>query len=187
VWRTVFFTATGVAVLVAGGWVWSMFLAMGKSEPIPGTTVFRTYYDVDHGMSDTIGTFPLPGGDTVSVRCWSPSVIKRCEYFDLYLHCPEKAGTERLQPVRIGAGDFSATFDGFYVTPDVHTATTLWLTGVPREQLRRIASAAQAVVRLENGNQLVLPAEDLAQIRALLAYTDTLTEYNPSPVGTARH
>lgn len=136
--------------------------------PIPGTSVFRTYFDSAHGMAVTSGTFDLTGGDSVTVRCWSPGVVQRTKYFDIYLDSPSYLGKPGSGSVKVKAGDFSATFDAAAYSSD------LWIDDVSREQLRQISSAHEAIFVVENSRDLRLNEDQLAQIRSLVAYTDTL-------------
>ncbi len=137
-------------------------------------------------MADTDGTFDLSGGNLITVRCWSPRVIERTKYFDVYLVYPEypgmsAPGTSGVQTVKLTAGNVRVTFDSA-----TRCAGCLWLNGIPREQLRQIAGEHEAEFDVGNGKTLRLNESQLAQIRALIAYTDKLPlfDFPPEDMGT---
>ena len=131
-------------------------------------------------MAVTQGTFDLANQDRITVDCWSPGVIKRTKFFDILLHYsgyPGMPGPGRslVQNVRVKAGIFDTTFDA------TMCAYVVWINPVSREQLRQISSAHEAVFDVGNGRTLKLNESQLAQIRGLLAYTDTLPLFDFPP------
>jgi hypothetical protein len=176
--RLLLFAAIVVASAFALPWIWNAYVSRGTA--VPGTSIFRTYYDSAHGMADTVGTFDLPGGDSVSVRCWSPGVIQRTKFFDFYLHYSgypgwPRPGVSGVQDVKVTAGSLSATFGAAKCT------NILWINGVPREQLRQIVAAPEVVFNVDKGKNLILHEDQLAQIRGLITYTDTLPLFDFPP------
>ncbi len=171
------FTASVVIVLVLGVLGWETYFNMGAL--VPGTNVFRTRFDSAHGMADTTGTF-FAGIGRVTVRCWSPGVIKRTKFFDIFLDYPGTIKDMSVQSVQLQAGEFKTKYDavtGINQESSVH----LWINGIPREELRKIVSANQAVFVAGGGNTFTLDSEQLAQIRQLIVYTDSLPLFDFPP------
>jgi hypothetical protein len=168
-WRNRIISAAIIAaLLVALAWGW--YSPQNDGVLIPGSSVFRTYHDSAHGMADTYGTFDLPNGN-ITVSCWSPGVVERTKYFDVLIAYPEYPGMHGpslSQSIKLKAGAISAAFDA------TKCWYCLWINGIPREQLRQIASAYEAVFDVGNGKILSLDENQLAQIRGLISYTDTL-------------
>jgi hypothetical protein len=161
-------TITAVVVVVL-----SLALYVGGAKlrsmpkPIPGSSVFRSSVDYEHGMAQIMGTFYFAGGGSVRIRCWSPGVMTRTESFQIFLQYPGYSGWPRpgqkaLRSVKLTAGDF-------------HTVlATADFDFLSREQLRQIAKAHEAVFDIDKDDSMTLHEDQLAEIRALLTYTDSL-------------
>jgi hypothetical protein len=170
------FAALLIALPLIVSWGWEAYRGMGRA--IPGTSAFRAYFDSAHGMATISGTFDLNSKDNITVSCWSPGIITRTQNFDINLQYSgypgwPKPGQSGVQSVKVKAGDFSASFDAalcYY---------SLWINPVTREQLRQISKAHEAVFDVGKGKTLTLNEGQLAQIQALIAYTDGLpTDYH---------
>jgi len=85
-----------------------------------------------------------------------------------------------VQSVELQAGAFKTKYDavtGINQESSIH----LWINGIPREELRKIVGANQAVFIAGAGNTFTLDSDQLAQIRQLIVYTDSLPLFDFPP------
>jgi len=144
---------------------------------VPGNSVFRTRTD-----GDTIGKFRLADGNQVIINCFSPGVNVRSEDFYISLLFPEKDDLLGvLRHIKVRGGELNKTVENWFELCGEKGWMGLSVRSVTREELRQLASAHEIVFEVENYKSLTLDENQVAQIRALLTYTDKCPEpkYNP--------
>lgn len=196
--RTLLIAAAVVAASVVSIWFWLANFGMGTG--VPGPSYFRTYLDSAHGMANTCGTFKFVGGEEIYLVCWSPHKLMRDKFVKFVIYRPSHrvpemkdtlAWAERYAKLKdtlmIRAGKNTFIYDGSYGDPKYDSIVptqekTFWPDDeMTREQLREIASAHQVEFDIGRETPLMLSEDQLADIRAFLAYTDKLPEFDPRP------
>jgi hypothetical protein len=180
--RRLILFATFVVLAFALYWLWQIYLKKGTA--VPGTSHFRTHYDSEHGMAVTTGIFEFAGGEKVYLDCWSPHTLMRDHFFKFVIYRPSRSGKETKDTLTMKAGAHTFVFDGQYgiVAPDQDQRTTFWPDyDMTREQLQDIVSAHQMEFDVGKESPLTLSDDQLADIRAFLAYTDKLPEFPRPP------
>jgi hypothetical protein len=151
-------------------------------------------------MASTSGTFKFAGGEKIYLSCWSPGTLMRNHFVKFIIYRPSHRIPEMKDTLSwaernallkdtltIKAGKATFTFDGDYGDPKYESTVpgqdkTFWPNyDMTREQLREIASANQVEFQIGKEPPLNLSEDQLADIRAFLAYTDKLPEYDPRP------
>ncbi len=152
-------------------------------------------------MANTTGTFKFAGGEEIYLLCWSPGTLKRDHFVKFVIYrpshrFPEMKDTltqaeryaELKDTLTIKAGKTTFIFDGAYGDPKYESIVpgqdkTFWPNyDMTSEQLREIVSANQVEFDVGKEPPLTLSEDHLADIRAFLAYTDKLPEFDPRPL-----
>ena len=138
-------------------------------------------------MASTTGTFEFAGGEKIYLDCWSPGTLMRDHFVKFIIYRPSRSGKETKDTMTIKAGALTLTFDGEYGDPKYDSQfpgqeLTFWPDyDMTREQLQQVVSAHQVEFDVGKEPPLTLSDHQLADLRAFLAYTDKLPEFDPRP------